>query len=93
MSTIAEPPLNDLWTIPGEEHLLGRFQSEDRAQFARTDPIVHYHTMQIHDFLQAILQDRAPAVTAEDGQKVVALIQAIYQSNRENRPVRLAGGI
>ena len=32
--TIAEPPLNDLWTVPGEEHLLAEFQAEDRARFA-----------------------------------------------------------
>src|SRR5271166_5086449 len=34
MSTIAEPPLNDIWTIPGEEHKLELFQAEDRARFA-----------------------------------------------------------
>ena len=33
MSEIAEPPLNDLWTIPGEEQLLAGFQAEDRARF------------------------------------------------------------
>ena len=31
-----------------------------------------------------------PEVTGEDGQRVVALIQAIYRSNQEKRPVRLA---
>ena len=33
VSTIPEPPLNDLWTIPGEEDQLARFQAEDRARF------------------------------------------------------------
>ncbi len=37
VSAIAEPPLNDLWTIPGEEHRLAEFQAEDRARFARID--------------------------------------------------------
>ena len=37
VSAIAEPPLNDLWTIPGEEDLLAGFQAEDRAHFARID--------------------------------------------------------
>ena len=91
MSAIAEPPLNDLWTIPGEEHLLEQFQAEDRARFALADPINQYHALQIQDFLQAILQDRAPEVTGEDGQRVVALIQAIYRSNQEKKPVRLEG--
>ena len=35
--TIAEPPLNDLWTIPGEEDDLARFQAEDRARFREID--------------------------------------------------------
>ena len=33
VSAIAEPPLNDLWTIPGEEGRLAEFQAEDRAPF------------------------------------------------------------
>ena len=36
VSAIAEPPLNDLWTIPGEEHLLAAFQAEDRAGSPRS---------------------------------------------------------
>src|ERR1700726_2951869 len=42
MSQITEPPLNDLWTIPGEEDLLPRFQAEDRASFQRVNPTSHY---------------------------------------------------
>ena len=37
MTEIAEPPLNDLWTIPGEEHALAEFQAEDRARFRQID--------------------------------------------------------
>ena len=33
VSEIADPPLNDLWTIPGEESLLAGFQAEDRVRF------------------------------------------------------------
>jgi predicted dehydrogenase len=92
MTGIVEPPLNDLWTVPGEEALLAQYQAEDRSLFAAIDPINHYHALQIQDFLQAIVQDRAPRVTGEDGRKVVALVQAIYQSNREGRPIRLSVG-
>jgi UDP-N-acetyl-2-amino-2-deoxyglucuronate dehydrogenase len=90
MTEIAEPPLNDLWTIPGEEPLLERFQSEDRARFAKVNPVNHYHALQIRDFLQAILDDRSPEVTGEAGRNVVAIVQAIYRSSREAKPVRLA---
>src|ERR1043165_9306431 len=42
VSKIAEPPLNDLWTVPGEEHLLTGFQTADRSRFQTVDPVVHY---------------------------------------------------
>ena len=41
VSAVAEPPLNDLWTIPGEEDLLAEFQAEDRGRFAGVDPVTH----------------------------------------------------
>jgi predicted dehydrogenase len=87
MSEIEEPPLNDLWTIPGEEHLLARFQAEDRAHFGRINATLHYHALQVRDFLQAIQGDRPSLATGEDGRAVVALFTAIYRSNRERRPI------
>ena len=89
VSEIVEPPLNDLWTIPGEEHLLTAFEAEDRARFRALDFTTHYHALQIQDFLQAILEDRPPLVTGQDGRRVVEMFTAIYRSNRERRPIRL----
>ena len=88
MSSIAEPPLNDLWTIPGEEHLLAKFQEEDRALFQQIDATEHYHKLQIQDFLRAILEHRQPLVTGDQGRVVVAMFQAIYRSQRERRAIR-----
>ncbi|HEV3449188.1 MAG TPA: Gfo/Idh/MocA family oxidoreductase, partial [Gemmataceae bacterium] len=87
VSEIAEPPLNDLWTIPGEEGLLSNFQAEDREQFRRVNATTHYHALQIQDFLQAVRDDRTPMVTGEDGRVVVAMITAIYRSQQERRPI------
>jgi UDP-N-acetyl-2-amino-2-deoxyglucuronate dehydrogenase len=89
MSGISEPPLNDLWTIPGEEDRLATFQAEDRARFATVDAVSYYHALQIRDFLRAIMEDRPPLVTGDDGRRVVELFQAIYQSNREGRSILL----
>jgi predicted dehydrogenase len=88
VSQVAEPPLNDLWTIPGEEHLLAAFQAEDRARFGRINTTTHYHALQIQDFLQAVLNNRPPQVTGEEGRVVVEMFTAIYRSHRERRPVR-----
>ena len=52
----------------------------------------HYHALQIQDFLRAIIEDRPPLVTGDDGRRVVALFQAIYRSNREGRAVPLHKG-
>ena len=87
VSGIAEPPLNDMWTIPGEEDLLAEFQAEDRARFASVDATSHYHALQIRDFLASIIERRPPLVTGEDGRAVVAMFTAIYRSARERRPV------
>ena len=75
--------------MPGEEHLLARFQAEDRAAFDAVDATVHYHALQIRDFLRSIREGRPPLVTGEDGRAVVELFSAIYQSNREGRSIAL----
>jgi predicted dehydrogenase len=89
VSAIAEPPLNDVWTIPGEESKLAEFQAADRARFASIDATVHYHAEQFRDFFKSIREGQSPFVTAEAGRAVVELFTAIYRSARENRIVRL----
>jgi len=88
MTSILEPPVNDLWTVPGEEGLLSQWQDEDRALFERIDATKYYHRLQVQDFLQAILEDREPAINGEEGRKTVELFTAIYRSQRDRRPVR-----
>jgi predicted dehydrogenase len=48
-----------------------------------------FHVRQIQDFLQAILEDREPAVTGEEARKSLELILAIYHSSRTGGPVSL----
>jgi predicted dehydrogenase len=88
MTSILEPPLNDLWTVPGEESLLAGWQQADREAFAQVDPTTHYIGLQLHDFVRAIIEDRAPAVTGDDGRVTVELFTAIYRSQRDGRPVK-----
>lgn len=88
MSTIAEPALNDLWNVPGEEPALASFQDEDRAAFLKVDATNHYHALQIEDFLNAVRDGRPPLVTGEDGRRVVEVFTAVYRSQRDGKPVR-----
>ncbi len=88
MSSVLEPPINDLWTVPGEEDHLARWQAEDRAAFEKVDAALHYIMLQDQDFVQAILEDRAPAVTGEEGRVTVEIFTAIYRSQRDRAPVK-----
>jgi predicted dehydrogenase len=89
MSKVEEPPLNDLWTVAGEEAQLAQFQAGDRAQFAQIDATVYYHSLQIRDFVRAVREGRQPLVNGAEGRAVVELFTAIYQSQKEKRPITL----
>ena len=88
VSEIAEPPINDLWTVPGEESLLPQWQALDQAAFTQMDAIQHYFDLQNQDFLQAILADRQPLITGEDGRAVVEIFTAIYEAQKTGKPVK-----
>jgi UDP-N-acetyl-2-amino-2-deoxyglucuronate dehydrogenase len=88
MSSIAEPPVNDLWTVPGEESLLDNWINEDTIFFDSIDPTVYYIERQIEDFLVAIQEDKNPLVTGEEGRRTVELFTAIYRSQRDNKPIK-----
>jgi UDP-N-acetyl-2-amino-2-deoxyglucuronate dehydrogenase len=88
MAPITEPPVNDLWTIPGEEGMLKEFIREDEAFFETIDPMVYYIRLQIEEYLDAIVSGRDPLVTGEDGRRTVELFTAIYRSARDRMPAR-----
>jgi predicted dehydrogenase len=84
---VAEPPVNDLWTIPGEEKMLAEWTKTDTEIFKSIDSTVYYIKCQIEDFIDAIEKNRSPFVTGKDGRRVVELFSAIYRSTRDNKPV------
>jgi UDP-N-acetyl-2-amino-2-deoxyglucuronate dehydrogenase len=88
VTTAAKPAVNDLWTVRGEEQLLAAWQSEDRASAATADPMTSYHRAQLRDFAGAVRDGREPAVTGEDGRRVVELIDAIYRSHATGLPAQ-----
>jgi predicted dehydrogenase len=88
MSGITEPPVNDLWTVPGEENLLSDWIKSDSEFFNTIDPTVYYIERQIEDFLEALTENRDPMVTGEQGRKTVELFTAIYRSKRDNGVIK-----
>lgn len=89
VTTAVEPPINDLWTVPGEAELLAGWQAADRALTDEIDIMSHYHRLQIQDFLEAVIADRPPLIPGTEGRKAVELFEAMYRSQREARPIRL----
>jgi len=85
---VAEPPVNDLWTIPGEADLLQQWIREDTRIFSNCDATVKYMQYQIENYLQSIGNGMEPAVTGEDGRRTVELFTSIYRSSRDNMPIK-----
>ena len=89
MSSVLEPPVNDLWTVPGEEAMLDKWKKEDSDTFnGFPDATVHYFHLQISNFLRAVIDGKEPLVTGEDGRRTVEIFTAIYRSQRTNAPVK-----
>lgn len=77
--------VNDVWTIPGEEA-----QQHDWQTSAVPGPgFPSFHILQIRDFVQAVRDDRPPAVTGAEAKKALEIILAIYESSRTGRVVTL----
>jgi len=88
MTSVLEPPVNDLWTVPGEETLLDGWVKADSELFNRIDPTIYYMERQIEDFLNALATGGEPLITGEFARRTVELFTAIYRSTRDNKPVR-----
>lgn len=86
VSGITEPPINDIWTIPGEEEYLDKWGGEDKELFLDPFSIYEFHYRQLNDFVNAIIEDRDPLITLLDGKKTVELFTAIYRSRRDAKP-------
>jgi UDP-N-acetyl-2-amino-2-deoxyglucuronate dehydrogenase len=82
-----DPPFNDIWTVPGEEGNLAAWNREDRSR--PWNVMTHYHEMQLGEFLCAVIEDRDPAVNAEDGRRVVELFTAVYRSQSQHASIQL----
>ncbi len=88
MSSITEPPLNDLWTVPGETELLEQWRQQDTAFFNSINPMVYFHERQIENFLQALRNGVKPLIDGVEGRRTVEIFTAIYRSNRDRKPVK-----
>jgi len=87
-SSILEPPVNDIWTIPGEESELTGYISQDTAFFNSINPVEYFIRMQHRDFLLAVAENREPLINGPEGRKTAEIFTAIYHSCKEKKPVK-----
>jgi UDP-N-acetyl-2-amino-2-deoxyglucuronate dehydrogenase len=89
MTGIQEPPVNDIWSVAGQEGMLDNWVKDDSLFFSSLDdPAVYYIRLQDEEFIQSVIEDREPLVTGVDGRRTVEIFTAIYRSHRDNTPVR-----
>jgi UDP-N-acetyl-2-amino-2-deoxyglucuronate dehydrogenase len=81
MSGVLEPPVNDLWTVPGQESMLSVWKAEDEAFFSTIDPTWYFFKLQIAEFSESARQGRDPAVTGQDGCEAVRLFESVFRSD------------
>lgn len=80
VSTIAEAPYNDLWTVEGEAGQKDVWQREDTEFFNSVDSMYYYHQEQIKDFVDAVQKGEKPLVDAREGRKTVEIFTGIYRA-------------
>jgi len=78
---------NDTWTMADSAE---RPVTLGAAIKYGSGALPNFHAYQLRDIIGAIRDKRPPAVSGEDGRRVVAIIQGVYESSRTGRPVRLS---
>jgi predicted dehydrogenase len=73
-------------------HLRGQGTGEAIDQ-ATDDPSPHQFAREADHFAQCILENRQPVTPGEEGLRDMQLIEAIYQSCQEGKPVKLRGPV
>ncbi len=84
-----EPPVNDIWTVPGEEQMLEKWVKEDSDFFMGLENQMEYFIeRQIEDFLKDVREGREHLLTGREGRVTVEIFTAIYRSTRDGLPVK-----
>lgn len=77
---------------PEDEQVRERMRGQTKTGGGASDPKAighHGHRCFFEDFVTAVDEQRPPAIDGHEARKSVQLIEAIYRSAREARPIRL----
>lgn len=88
------------WKIEGDDEgteeaqMLERFGDKKDKSSGSADPMAvsfNGHTQIIMDMVEAVQQDRQPMITLHSARHAVEIINAVYESGRTGREVRIEG--
>jgi len=79
-------------TLPEDEAIKAASQGVDMGSGASVPDKInfHGHQLQLQDLVDAVHEDRRPAVEGREARNAVALIRAIYDSAESGRPVKVS---
>lgn len=77
--------VTNLWTFEGEADQLAQWCEQEAGR----PSVPEFHGLQIAEFLDAVRDGRAPAVTGRDGLNALEVIKGVYLSQARNKPVSL----
>lgn len=85
----------EFWAVPGaleagEAPLAAGFRADKTVDEVNAD-LQPLHARQLDDFVDALRHGRSPAVTGADAIRSLHVIEAIYESARTGRAVRIPG--
>jgi len=87
-SVVVEGPFVRDWLIKGEE----KKGVSNQGESASSDPrslFIKGHIAQIRDMTEAVLYNRTPSITGEDGRRAIQFILAVYESSRTGKAVEI----
>jgi hypothetical protein len=63
------------------------YESSAKIVF-QDDPLTPMYRNEVADFVDCIVHDKPSPVTAEEGLKVLEIVDAVFESNRTGKPVQ-----
>jgi len=78
------------WAVEGMDEAEAKTAAEEPTGTGASDPMafpITWHKKQIQDMLDAVRNDREPAVNGAEGIRALEIVEAVYRSGRTGQPV------
>lgn len=79
------------WDVEGMDETAMKEEAEEPTGSGSSDPMafpISWHKQQLQDMIDAIAEDRPPAVDGNEGTKALRIVLSIYESSKQQQIVR-----